>query len=506
MIFSVRATAESFARALRKACARLLRGRGPRVPHDGTRGPPRTEVRRKAQQVGGDLLLVVAVAVLCQACSAPEVSVTVADPKVYGDDTVLRRLAEQREQLPALARGIRAGDYQEAFGVRHEERSRATFGVNLVDPDAPGPTPPPERRGRRWPWWAGSYTVPPLLVPGLTSNQQLRQRVDTSQQIAAYDLLFQGDARLRDRRSRVALIRFDLSFNRYVDLGGRRRFAVVEFQVRPKHKETPQFSVYLLSPAYSAMVSQEAAVQQSVSEYAAQVLGSWGGIGANGSYGSRERLREEFEALLETPLQFAVHDSRRLEGGGLRFAFAFGPRRRLIERGRLNPARWFGSAYDLAYELQPGPRTCQALVVFHDVAPDAPLELEVQVRSDGRLVAEEEVDVGLALRPSLGTFAVACPQGSSTRQTARLRLSAGVPGDVVLTSGAEGPTFSAESQVFVGQRRVEPRDVRVLGRGRLAVRVRPDRALRPGIYTGRVITPDQPDLTFEVAVEKRGEQ
>ena len=117
-----------------------------------------------------------------------------------------------------------------------------------------------------------------------------------------------------------------------------------------------------------------------------------------------------------------------------------------------------------------------------------------------------EVDAGLALRPSLGTFAVACPQGSSTSQTARLRLSAGVAGDVVLTSGAEGPTFSAESQVFVGQRRVEPRDVRVLGRGRLAVRVRPDRALRPGIYAGRVITPDQPDLTFEVAVEKRGEQ
>ncbi len=447
-----------------------------------------------------DLRLLTTLVLVCQACSAPEVDVTVSEPKVYGDDTVLRVLDQQRRQLPALARGIRPGDYQEAFGVRQDERTRATFGVSLADPDAPGPTPPSAPRRRRWPWWAGGYAAAPLLVPGLTFNEQLRQRVDAAQHLAAYDLLFLGDARLLNRRSRAALIRFELSFNRYVDLGARRRFAVVEFQLRPKQPGTPRFSVYLLSPEYSAMVSQEAAVRQTVSEYAAQILGSWGGIGASGSYGSRDRVREEFEALLETPLQFAVQHSRPLVGGGLRFAFAFGPRRRLVERSALNPARWFGANYDLAYELQPGPRTCQALVVFHDVEPEAPLELEVQIRSDGRLVAEEDVDVGLALRPTLGTFNVACPQRSNPGQTSRLSLAAGVPSDVIIVSGAQGPTFSAHSQVFLGSQHVDPRDLLVLGRGRLAVHVRPSTTLRPGSHVGRVVTPDQPDLTFEVVV------
>ena len=457
------------------------------------------------QSVPLGLRVFVSAALLCQACAAPAIDVTVSEPKIYGDDTVLNVLAQQRRQLPALAAGIRPGDYQEALGVRHDERSRTTLGLNLADPDAPGPAPSREQRPRRWPLWAaGGYGAAPLLLPGLTFNEQLRQRVDAAQRLSSYDLLFLGDARLRDRRSRVAFVRFELSFNSYVDLGGRRRFAVVEFQVRPKHEATPQFSVYLLSPEYSAMVSQEASVEQAVSEYAAQVLGSWGGIGASGSHGSRDRVREEFETLLATPLQFGVQDSRPLEGGGVHFAFAFGPRRRLVRRGTLNPARWFGSPYDLAYELQPGPRTCQALLVFHEVAPRAPLDLEVQVLSDGRLVAEEEVDVGLALRPTLGIFDVSCPLPAAARQTKTVWLAAGVPNDVVVVSGLDGPTFSAQSRVFLGNTRVAPRHVLVLGRGRLAVHVPSTSSLVAASCDGRVLTPDQPDMSFEVVVQARG--
>lgn len=342
-------------------------------------------------------------------CAAPLVDVTVSEPKVYGDDQVLRTLAVQRARLLPLASGIRPGDYQESFGVRTDERTRTTFGVNLADPDAPLPEPPGlGGEGRAVPHrlCTSSQALPAasLRLSASASARAYVQRAAPSARerratpLLMRELLFLGDARLLDRKSRAALLRFDLSFNNYVDLGGRRRFAVVEFLVKGKKKGTPRFSVYLLNPEYSAMVSQERALTRLVSEYAGQVLGSWGGIGVTGSHGSSSQVREDFEALLETPLQFAIYDSREPAGGGRQFAFAFGPRRRLHERSRLNPARWFGSNYEITYELQPGPRTCQALLVFHDVEEQAPVELVVSVFCDGRLVAEEDVDFARALR------------------------------------------------------------------------------------------------------------
>lgn len=460
------------------------------------------------------LLLALALA----GCAAPLVDVTVSEPKVYGDDQVLRTLAVQRARLVPLASGIRPGDYQESFGVRTDERTRTTLGVNLADPDAPLPEPPGLGGGRAGRFPTGSahhhrryfrprYSYPPPLQPGLTFNEQLRQRVNGAQLLSSYELLFLGDARLLDRKSRAALLRFDLSFNNYVDLGGRRRFAVVEFLVKGKKKGTPRFSIYLLSPEYSAMVSQERALTRLVSEYAGQVLGSWGGIGVTGSHGSSSQTREDFEALLETPLQFAIYDSREPAGGGRRFAFAFGPRRRLHERSRLNPARWFGSNYEIAYELQPGPRTCQALLVFHDVEEQAPVELEVSVFCDGRLVAEEDVDFARALRRGrrpLETFDVRCPPPTATARTRLVRIDPSVTTDILLASGPDGPSFSPQSEVFLGTAAVPPGDVRVLGRGRLLVRVRPSATLRALLARGerktrgRVVTPDQPDLEFQV--------
>jgi len=468
------------------------------------------------------LLLVLALA----GCAAPLVDVTVSEPKVYGDDQVLRTLATQRARLGALADGVRPGDYQEAFGLRTEERTRTTLGVNLADPDAPLPEPPPLQGAQPRGWARGRrhlasiyYPYPPYprpLQPGLTFNEQLRQRVGGAQLLSSYELLFLGDTRLLDRGSRAAILRFDLSFNNYVDLGGRRQFAVVEFVVKGKRAGTPRFSVYLLSPEYSSMVSQERALTRLVSEYAGQVLGSWGGIGVTGSRGASSQTREDFEALLETPLQFAVYDSREPAGGGRRFAFAFGPRRRLHERSALNPARWFGANYDIAYELQPGPRTCQALLVFHDVTDEAPVELEVSVFCDGRLVAEEDVDMARALRRGrrpLGTFDVRCPPPAPSARTRTVRVDPSVTTDVLLASGPDGPSFSPQSAVFLGTAAVPAADVRLLGRGRVALRVRPSPSLHALLArgaqkaAGRVVTPDQPDLTFQVElVRGRGKR
>jgi len=448
-------------------------------------------------------------------CAAPAVDVTVAEPKVYGDDQVLRTLARQRARLAPLAAGIRPGDYQERLGVGAEERTRTTLGVNLADPGAPLPEAPGLDAGPRRAWLGRRrpgvyYPYPPYprpLQPGLTFNEQLRRRVEGAQLHSSYELLFLGDAALLDGKSRAALLRFDLSFNNYVDLGGRRRFVVVEFLLRGKQEDTPRFSVYLLSPEYSAMVSQERALTRLVSEHAAQLLGSWGGIGVTGSRGASSETRRDFEALLETPLQFAIYDSRAAPGGGTRFAFAFGPRRRLIERSDLNPVRWFGSSHEIAYEVQPGPRTCQALLVFHDVEERDPVELEVGVFCDGRLVAEEEVDFARALRRGqrpLEVFDLRCPTPATESRTRSVRVDPRVPTDLLVSAGPGGPSLSPQSEVFLGNVAIPATDVRFLGRGRLAVHVRPSPALQALTargereVAGRVVTPDQPDLPLRV--------
>lgn len=464
-------------------------------------------------------LLAVALALVLGGCASQTVDVGVSEPKVFGDDMVLRMLAEQRERLGPLASGIRPGDYQESYGVRHDERSRTTLGLNLSDPHAPPPTPPAvegerRRRGPAQPWrWvrrglrSALFYYPPPLLPGLTFEEQLRQRVHASRLLSTHGLLLHGSTKLLDCKSRAALLRFDLSFNTYVDLGGRRQFTVVEFVVKPKRKDAPRFSVYLLSPEYSAMVSHERSLNRMVSQHALQLLGSWGGIGVTGSQGETTSVREDFEALLETPLQFAVYDSREVRGGGKRFVFAFGPRRRLSQRSVLNPARWFGANHEISYELQPGPRTCEALLVFEDVAGNAPVELEVSVFADGRLVAEDDVDVARALRRGrrpVRTFNVRCPTPQPDASTKAVRVDPSVTTDVMLSAGQDGPTFTPESQVFVGRTLVPSADVQVLGRGRLAVRVCPSPALQAAAARaerearGRVVTPDQPDFGFKV--------
>jgi len=470
-----------------------------------------------------------ALALICglalASCASHTVDVGVSEPKVFGDDMVLRMLAEQRQRLGPLASGIRPGDYQESFVVRRTERSRTTLGLNLSDPGAAPPTPPAAggeraRRRRPLPWvrrglQPGVFYYPPPLQPGLTFEEQLRQRVHASRLLSTHGLLLHGSTRLLDRKSRAALLRFDLSFNTYADLGGRRQFTVVEFVVRPKRRDAPRFSVYLLSPEYSAMVSHEQSLNRLVSQHALQLLGSWGGIGVTGSHGETTSVREDFEALLETPLQFAVYDSREVEGGGKRFAFAFGPRRRLNQRSVLNPARWFGSNHKITYELQPGPRTCEALLVFEDVTGGAPVELEVSVFADGRLIAEDDVDVSRALRRGqrpVKTFDVRCPPGQAKKPTQTVRVDPGATTDVLLSAGPEGPTFTPESQVFVGSVLLPSTDARVLGRGRVAARVRPHAGLAAAAsrgereLSGRVITPDQPDFTFKVELVSAGRQ
>lgn len=446
--------------------------------------------RRRTWQVAGAV-----VAGALAGCASHVAEVTVAAPKVFGDDTVLRTLAEQRARLEELG-PLEAGHVQERLSVEEHQLRDTRLGANLSDPFASPPGPPQALQPRR--------PVSPAPAPGPTLAGQVRQRVGVSQLRSSYGLLFEGDTRLLDRRSRALLLRFDLSFSNYVDLGSRRRFVVVEFRVRPRVRpgaKPIRFSVYLLSPDHEAILSHERFLARRTDRYAAQLLGSWGGIGVTGSRSGLDEERERFEALLETPLQFAIYDSRRREGER-RFAFAFGPRRRLVKRSALNPRRWFGAVHELAYELQPGPRSCQALLVFEEVG-DRSLDLEVTALCDGRLIGAEEVEVR-APRRRLETFALHSAPAPTLRRAHATPIDPRVPCHLLVTSGPRGPAFSTQSEVFLGPLALRGPHVRLLGRGRLAVRVPPSRALLALAASGArevrafVLTPDQLDHTFRV--------
>lgn len=437
------------------------------------------------------------------ACAAPQVAeVTVSRPKVWGDDTVFRGLAERAQSMRALAAATPAPRLpQEQLAVRVDQADRLAFGANVADPETASALPEapalPVDRDL-------TVRVRAEPLPGLTWNESFRQLVDRGELVRGYEALFAGDAALLDRRARCVLLRFDVCFTNYLDLGERRRFVVVGFVIRGKGKPAPRFDVYLLSPEYSAFASQEALTQTTVDQLALQLLGTWGGTGVAGGWGTTSAVRERLEAVLETPLQFGIPGPRTEDGeAAATFAFAFGPRRRLVERSPFNPARWFGSPWEMAYELQPGPRPCQALLVFPDLRE--PPELVVTVLCDGALVAEEEVSLAQALgRRRVGAFNVKAPAHTDDDGVATgvLDLAPEVGADLVVASGCGGPAFSALSEVLVGPCLV--RDVRPLGRGRLLVRVRPLAALvaaRGGEVEARVVTPDQADFVFRVRLK-----
>lgn len=448
---------------------------------------------------------IIIVALLATGCASPVVDVTVSAPSVYGDDHVLRTLADRHAQVRSAARGAVGAPVQESMGIRHDEATRLAATVNLAgpsdgEPEAPaGPAHPDGCRCGRCRTLIIATTTGPSTGP--TSSEILRQRLDLFDDVLAHERRSEGDAAILGPRARALLLRFEVCFNAYLDLGARRQFVVVAFRVRGKDPRTPPFEVHLLSPELRSITSDEWLVDAASSDLAATLLGTWGGVGLSGGWSSRDRLEERFEALLATPLQFGIYRGRgNVDEPEFTYAFAFGPRRRLLERSLLNPARWFGSSYEIAYELQPGPRPCEAVLVFPDAPAGAPLDLVVEVFCDGALVSEEEVDVTRALGRPLSTFDVACPPLPVVTPTGVVEVNPLVGADLVL----EGPCFTVASQVLIGPVAVPASDVLLLGRGRLLVRVRPDAALAALLHqgtttaAGRVLTPDQPDFAFRV--------
>ena len=435
-------------------------------------------------------------------CAAPTVPVTVSAPKVWGDDQVVRTLAERYAEVRSLARGASARGFQELVDVRQDEATRIGAALDLTGQGEAQPVPAHEA-GCSCPRCLALVlgTLRPQPIP--STAEQLQERIDQSDLVVSHELVALGDSTLADPRSRAVLLRFDVCFHGFVDLGSRRRFVIVAFVVRGRHGPTPRFEVYRLTPEMRSIFADERLRDRQADELDLQALGAWGGVGLTGGYSSRDQLEQRFEAALTTPLQFAIYRGRGgQDEGPFTFAFAFGPRRRLVERSAFSPTRWFGSELEIGYELQPGPRACEALLVFPDLDPSVPLDLAVSVFCDGTLVAEEDVDVARALGRPLDTFDVRCPGVVPPQATTRVVLVPLAGGDLLLDAGAG--SFSAASRVFLGPQAVPAADAQLLGRGRLAVRVRPSAALAALLAQGTrsvvgvVLTPDQPDMRFDV--------
>lgn len=458
---------------------------------------------------------------LLTACAPQVVPVTVGAPKVWGDDHVLASLAVRQREVRALAgrAALEAAPVQESFAVRHDASSRLAAGLDLTGGNGgdagEAPAAPSHPRDCGCPRCARVVGAPVRLLAaelprslGPSSAELFAGQLDLADLVASTERVAAGDATLLDRRSRAVLLRFDVCFNGHQELGDRRGFVVVAFVVRARpgrDGHAPPFVVYRLAPEVRSLVTDEQLVDRAADEVSVDALAAWGGTGLTGGWSSRDQLTRRFEAVLATPLQHGIYRSgASAAGDDFTFAFAFGPRRRLVERSLLNPARWFGDPFVVAHELLPGPRSCEAVLVFRDVDPDEPLELAVSVHCDGELVSEERLDVTRALGRPLDTFQVRCPAEGGPRGARRVALVPTATTDALLDAGESGAVFSQASRVLVGPVAIPAADVQLVGRGRLALRVRPTLALALLAQQGvrvvpcRVLTPDQPDFELEV--------
>lgn len=305
--------------------------------------------------------------VLVLECSCSNIAaITVSEPKIYMQEDVVRTLAEYREKTKASAGSLPVSTLQEMLDAQQITRtdiqnSVSPAGESLVS--APSPVNAADIQFR-----APIGVIKDLSLP---ARAQLRNLVVNQQLIMGYDLLYKGDARFLDEDIQVVLVRFDVSINKYMSSLWTRRFAIVLFSVDAlcdnlaPCPERPQ--VYALFPEFTAVTAQESLLTSSLRSLASQAGSTSQGVDAKTARRDQSGIQEQFTALTEHPMQFAIYEP--LNGvKGSHFAFAFGPRRRIEKRALYNPGRWFGDTYTVDYEIEPGPRDLYALLLVPRLA------------------------------------------------------------------------------------------------------------------------------------------
>src|SRR5262249_19821055 len=124
-----------------------------------------------------------------------------------------------------------------------------------------------------------------------------------------------------------------------------------------KWEPTEDCTIYYLAPEKAVVVAQESLASTFLENYAAQLAAAGRGVDVTEAGRFQRQLEETLMTQVERPIEYAIYVDKN------RFAFAFGPHRRVDRRALLNPQRWFGNTYEYGYEISPCSRDVYALVV-----------------------------------------------------------------------------------------------------------------------------------------------
>lgn len=327
--------------------------------------------RRLSSRAPSSVVLVasvLAMSVFAAGCSSTAgVAVGIGAAKIYTEDDTLRFLAERRRGLDQLATTIQAAELQEIRSIREDLTVQVVAGIRT-----PGQTEP--KQDSQLP---GDTTAAKDKDIGLSYSELLQRQITRAQEFAAYDLLYLGDAEIQAQQHSIVLVRVDLSINSRIPCGSDPRFVVVRLVVKAHGRDTGKPRIYALMPEFSAVTSRESWLSSTLLDLAAAYSDAASKSTANARLQSR--LEESFQFLLQQPLQYAIYDNDHAS-----CAFALGPRRRLERQSRCWPWEWFRSRHRIEYEIQPGPRSCLAIVVLPQGAKEIEVDAEVAVESSAQ--------------------------------------------------------------------------------------------------------------------------
>ena len=426
-------------------------------------------------------------------CPAETPLLTMPTPRVYTDDQMLKIMAARRQALrTSVLSSIPIDMLQELLTAK--QQTQTTINVNATPATGTAnqpttPAQPPQLPGLT------NLTVPPNF--GLSPEGEIRKRIALDQEITGYELLYLGDAQFLKADMQAVLLRVDLSINNFTNfskIGEGALYLLLGFCAQAQVDDQPisdKTSVYMLEPEYVSITGLESALSSHIERLAGQ--GMTGTVALGGSY--QRSLEEDFLSIVETPLQRAIYSNEKNQ-----FAFALGPRRRVVKRSWINPVRWFwGDTYQIDYELEPGLRTMYALLALPKQANTLRLQYwNHGVLSEKKLRKKPVTEITPPKDACDATFTLPIVRSTSVPTKDQFWPDEVYTGQAsqLLIESAEPVT--ADTQVFIGSLPVS--NVTVLGRYRLQVSL-PVVTNAPATAKIFLVTPDRPRREFPTEVK-----
>lgn len=319
-------------------------------------------------------------------CANHQPLITISPPKIYGDDQTLKAFAERRKNLAVLTKSIKANEINEIFGVQQATQTDISAAISPTAGELLAAPEPLNTEKIALPSLSKSQNI------GRSYSSLLRDSIIRDQDLLGWDLYYLGDNHFFEEDATLALMRFDVSINNFLNgetlFAGNRKFAIAGFKVTAENCESS--FAYALAPDYSATISQDSIVTSTLENFALQGVGTTGNIDISGAGRFQRVLQESLNKIVEHPLQFAIYQQKP-EKNSAAFGYAFGPKRSIIKRSWFNPKRWFGNTYRIKYLIEPGPRAVWALLVFQGCQSD-PINLSVEAKIQPDLLIEGEKD------------------------------------------------------------------------------------------------------------------